>query len=305
MARRAKDGRGIGAVREAGPSIISVLDALNRSEPRPPDDGEQKDKKNYAERLSNNLAVVIANALRQTGQFPGVLPNADGTGRETTTASGAHKKPKKTDVRFSTFDTGLELLVSVKTLSFRDSSMKKGQRVSGRYTKNMVRNDHELRAEATDLHERHPYAVLIGTLFLPFRACDDGESDKSSFAHAVITFRPRAGRSKPTDPNQLFERFFIGLYEIEGEHRGDVSFFDVTENPPRRGRPKRIQSSDSQAPRGLLSFDEMIGEVVKTYGIRNRRYIEWADEAEPTVPLLESPPEDADDTDESIPESGS
>jgi hypothetical protein len=280
---------------EGTPILLSFSDALDRSEPRPSDDGSREEKKNYAERLSNNLAVVLASALRSTGQFDGILPNPDGTGRETKTVSAAHKKLKKTDVRFSTFDTGLELLVSVKTLSFRDTSLRKGQRVLGRYTKNMVRNDHELRAEATDLHERHPYAVLVALMFLPFRACDDGDADKSSFAHAVVTYRPRTGRSKPSDPHQLFERFFIGLYEYAGESRGEVWFFDVAENPPRRGRPSRF--ADSPNRRGLLSFDEMIGEVVKAYGIRNQRYIEWADEPEPTVPTLEAPPEDEVDPD--------
>jgi len=282
-------------VKEERVGLFDVRDALKHSEPRPSDDGPQADKKNYAQRFSNNLAVVLANALRKTGQFEGILPKPDGTGRETKTVSGAHKKLKKTDVRFSTFDTGLELLVSVKTLSFRDTSKKNGERILGRYTKNMVRNDHELRAEATDLHERHPYAVLVGLMFLPFRACDDGGVDKSSFAHAVVTFRPRAGRNKPSDPHQLFERFFIGLYEHEGERCGDVWFFDVLENPPRRGRPRR--SNDTQGRRSLLTFDEMIGEIVKTYGIRNRRYIEWADESEPIVPTLESlPEEDVDET---------
>ncbi|MBK7831964.1 MAG: hypothetical protein IPJ56_06350 [Gemmatimonadetes bacterium] len=98
-----------------------------------------------------------------------ILPRPDGSGRETGAASGASKKLKKTDVRFSTFDTGLELLVSIKTYSFQDprKDKKTGQVILGRYTKNMVRNDHELRAEAMDHHERHPYAVLVALFFLP------------------------------------------------------------------------------------------------------------------------------------------
>lgn len=281
----------------AGQTIDSFREALDRTEPRPADDSaDQKAKKNYAERLSNALAVLVANRLRATGQFPGILPNPDGTGRETKSASGAHKKAKKTDVRFSTADTGLELLVSIKTLSFRDWKSVKGVPTPGRYTKNMVRNDHELRAEAMDHHERHPYAVLGGILFLPFRACDDGHGkgsgDKSSFAHAVVTFRPRTGRVKPNDPHQQFERFFIGLYEHEGDRRGEVWFFDVADKPPRRGRPRRADPPKGQHRTGLLSLDEMVGEIVKAYGIRNQRYIEWADEEEPVLPSLDAPPED-------------
>lgn len=264
---------------------ILFREVLDQIEPRPADDGPQAQKKNYAESFSNRIAVWLAARLRAVGTFPGILPHADGSGRESKVAAGGAKKPKKTDVRFSTADTGLELLVSVKTLSFRDARKDKqtGAILLGRYTKNMVRNDHELRAEAMDLHERFPYAVLIGLLFLPFRACDDGKDDKSSFAHAVMTLRPRAGRVRPTDPHQLFERMFIGLYEHEGPVRGDVTFFDVTTNPPRRGRPQG----------GLIDPDALVGEIVKSYGIRNRRYMEWADEAPgEAAPLLEAPTED-------------
>lgn len=250
------------------------------------------DKKNYAERFSNKLAILIANKLRESdGTLAEVLPRPDGSGRETGAASGASKKLKKTDVRFSTFDTGLELLVSLKTYSFQDprKDKKSGQVVLGRYTKNMVRNDHELRAEAMDHHERHPYAVLVALFFLPMRACDDAGTDKSSFAHAIMTFRSRAGRNEPSDPHQKFERFFVALYEHEGDKRGDVWFFDVMDKPPRRGRPQRVDVPKVEARRGLLTLDEMVREIVKAYGIRNRRFIEWADEDPNDVDLLEAP----------------
>jgi hypothetical protein len=278
------DERGLKSASAPG-SFREVLDEV---EPRPADDAAQAPKKNYAEWFSNRIAVWIASQLRATGSFPGMLPNADGSGRETRVASGVAKKPKKTDVRFSTHDTGLELLVSVKTLSFRDTrkDKKTGTVVLGRYTKNMVRNDHELRAEAMDLHERFPYAVLVGALFLPMRACEDGKDDKSSFAHAVMTLRHRAGRVRPTDPHQLFERMFIGLYDQDEPRRGDVAFFDVMSRPPRRGRP----TAD------LLSAETFVLEIAKAYGIRNRRYMEWADEAPGvTAPLLERQPEDEAD----------
>jgi hypothetical protein len=116
---------------------------------------------------------------------------------------------------------------------------------------------------------------------MPIDSCDDGAADISSFAHAILTFRPRAGRKLPTDPDQLFERFFIGLYEHDGPSAGEIGFYDVTtERPPRRGRPGN-----------LMSLDEMIGEVIKAYGIRNRRYMEWADE-DGLLPDLESSPEE-------------
>jgi hypothetical protein len=280
--------------------VGSFADALHQAGPKPDEStGTRAQKKNYAERLSNKLAVLVANRLRSTGEFPGILPNPDGTGRETGAAAGASKKLKKTDVRYSTFDTGLELLVSIKTYSFRDPRKDRdGNVVLGRYTKNVVRNDHELRAEAMDHHERHPFAVLAGMFFLPMRACDDAGSDKSSFAHAIMTFRPRAGRVLPTDPQQLFERLFVGLYEDGPDGTPALWFFDVMDKPPRRGRPQRIPPTAGSPRGGLLSLDETIDEIVKTYGIRNRRYIEWADSDEATLDVAPAPDAEADDEDE-------
>lgn len=272
--------------------IDSFLAALEAAEPRPEASADRGPKKNYAERFSNTLAVLIANRLRATGQFDGILPDFDGTGRESQSASGRNKKAKKTDVNYSTKSSGLELLVSIKTLSFKDAKRKRSKEVETvtyeRYTKNMVRNDHELRAEAMDHHERHPFAVLVGALFLPVDSCDDGANDKSSFAHAVMTFRNRAGREKPSEPPQFFERFYLALYEWEGNKRGNVGFFDITSSPPKRGRPKT-----------LLALEEVIAEIVKVYGLRNRRYIEWADEDQTsaTIPTLEAAPTEGDDED--------
>ena len=156
--------------------IASFADALAHAGEKPLDSATRDQKKNYSERLSNSIAVLLASRLRKAGGFKSILPNPDGLGRETGSASGAQKKLKKTDVRFATQDTGLELLVSVKTLNFHDVKKDKkdpGKIVIGRYTKNMMRNDHELRAEAMDHHERFPYAVLIGLFFIPVDAGDD------------------------------------------------------------------------------------------------------------------------------------
>ncbi|GMV17470.1 MAG: hypothetical protein AMXMBFR56_56940 [Polyangiaceae bacterium] len=274
---------------KTGPTLTvpaTFAEVLEQVEPRPDELAERKAKKNYAEALSNRAAVWLAAKLRKFREFHGILPNPDGTGRETRVASGKTRKPKKTDVRFSTADTGLELLVSVKTYSFRDPRTIKetGEVVLGRYSKNMVRNDHELRAEAMDLHERFPYAVVIGVMFIPFRACDDakGKNGISSFAAAVMTFRARAGRRKPTEPNQLLERMFIALYESEGPTKGEVYFFDVEDRPPRQRRPASLKSEE-----------EFIQEVVKAYGVRNKTYIEFADEI-PGAPLLQHPEADED-----------
>jgi hypothetical protein len=263
-------------------SVEVFLDVLVACEPRPEPLAPREPKKAYSERLSNKIAVLIANKLRATGQFKGeILPSAAGRGREKPVPSGAFNKPKKTDVNFSTL-SGLELLVSIKTLGFRDV-LKTGQ--LGRYTKNMVRNDHELRAEAMEFHERYPYAVLAALFFIPRDACDDGENDKSSFAHAVMTFRARAGRDRPDEPAQMFELFYIGLYDWEeGPNRGRLEFFDVMDAPRRRGSPSK-----------LVSLEQVIKRIVAVYGLRNRRYIPFEeDEAggDGGVPQLSPAPEE-------------
>lgn len=285
------------------PSIQTFEDALLRAGPRPADDADRDLKKNYSERLSNSIAVLLASKLRATGRFGTILPMPDGSGRETGSASGSNKKIKKTDVRYATSDTGLELLVSIKTLNFRDAKKDRatGRLTIGRYTKNMVRNDHELRAEAMDHHERFPYAVLIGVFFIPIDACDDGTADKSSFAHAVMTFRPRAGRADTSDPAAKFERFFIGLYDANDSSGTHVGFFDVLTPPPRRGRPPwPTESSDPARGERLLTLDQVITEIVREYGIRNRTYIRWADEkpSDASLPDLMPSPEDDDGSDE-------
>lgn len=234
----------------------------------------QAQKKNYAERLSRGLAQRFADALRP--HFDGVLPDASGRGQESRVRSA--KGFKKLDVNYSTPELGLGLGVSIKTINFPDPKTK-------RYTKNYTRADAELRAEATDYHDRQPYAVMVAVVFLPLDSCDDGGKSgaPSSFGQSVQIFRYRAGRSKPTDPSMLFERVFIGLYDTREPTFGKVGFFDVMTAPPKCGQPKE-----------LLSFREMVEQIVATYDARNRPKFEWADaEPEPvTLPSIDLEAED-------------
>jgi hypothetical protein len=105
------------------------------------------EKKNYAERLSRALANRVAQHLRSA--FPNILPDADGKGQESQARTS--KGYKRLDVNYSTPELGLGLGVSIKTINFTDGRSK-------RYTKNYTRADGELRAEASDYHERQPYA---------------------------------------------------------------------------------------------------------------------------------------------------
>src|SRR5262245_51993716 len=110
--------------------ITTVKDALEKSGPRPPDDGKQATKKNYAERFSRHIATCVANALRL--QFPGITPTE--TGEQQESPARTSKGLKKLDVNYSTPQLGLALGVSIKSINFRDPKTK-------RYTKNYSRND--------------------------------------------------------------------------------------------------------------------------------------------------------------------
>lgn len=262
MRRRPRDGGHAGPL--TGPTPMeSIRDALEAAGLRS-EATSATAKKNYAERFSRALATCFANALRP--HFAGISPDPSGKKQEmpARTAKGF----KKLDVNYSTVDLGLALGVSVKTLNFRDAA-------SARYTKNYTRIDAELRAEATDYHQRQPYSVLVGVLFLPVDACDDaGKAKKaelknvSSLGEAVRRFRYRAGRETPRDDVDLFERFFIGLYEPDGPEAGATRFLDVMAPPP---RARRLRPDEG------LSFDEVIAAIVATYNERNDPPFTWAE----------------------------
>jgi hypothetical protein len=261
-----------------------LLAALDAAEPKPDPKAEREDKKNYAQRLSNRLAQTVADAMR--GTFPAVTPTATGAGQEATVPVEGGQK--RLDVKVTDPALGLIVSVSIKTYSFQDYDRRNDR--LGRWTKNVVRNDHELRGEAMVLHQRQPYSVLVAVLFAPYETCDDGNPAstsnraKSSFAHTATTLAKRSGRGKRSiigaqagtyvdigadDPRtELFERVFVGLYESSGHDRGAVRFFDVEQPPPRNGRP-----TDEQT----LSFDELVAVIEAEVARRNRTAPTWAD----------------------------
>lgn len=234
-------------------------------------------KKNYAELLSRALATRFANALR--APFPGILPDELGKGQESKARTA--KGVKKLDVNYSTAELGLGLGLSIKTINFRDAA-------SNRYTKNYTRADGELRAEASDYHVRQPYAVMVAVVFIPLDACDDAKKDPSSFGQAVRIFRFRGGRDDPTDDPNLFEAVFIGLYDTDPQRFGEVSFFDVTNAPPKSGRPK-----------DAMGFSELVDEIRRTYDRRNSPVFEWADASEEVLSEPVTNPDEEEEEGES------
>jgi hypothetical protein len=219
---------------------------------KPPPDADRGEKKNYAQRLSNQLARVVADGPRP--HYPDITPTAAGAGQEATVdvANGR----KRLDVKVLDPTLGLVLCISIKTYSFQDYNTKTGK--LGRWTKNIVRNDHELRGAAMVLHQRQPYSVLVAVLSTPLSTCDDGDrtqaSDvgKSSFAHHVTTPAKRSGRGKRA---------------VQGGP--DRLWVDVAEqSPPRNGRPADAQT---------LSFEEFPEVAHHEVERRNRFAPSWSD----------------------------
>lgn len=252
------------------PKKLTVEQAFRNAEPRPHPDAPRQDKKNYAERLSRQLAQVFADELRP--HFDGILPDVIGQGQESKVRTS--KGFKKLDVNYSTIQLGLALGLSIKTINFADARSK-------RFTKNYSRNENELRAEATDYHKRQPWAVLVAVIFLPISSCDDAaqrvEDGASSFGSAVRFFRNITGRKRVDDDADRFEGVYVGLYD----QQADVRFFNVENRPPKRRRPSVSETIDIAG---------LIAEIRSVYEGRNSPPFTWADD-----PSVETDPLNLED----------
>jgi len=222
-------------------------------------------------------------------RYPDILPREDDTGHESSTLGAKGKK--RIDVKVWDTDKGLELLVSIKSYSFRDWSKKK--QAARRYTKNIKRNRFELQDEAVTIHRRQPFAVMVAMMFMPITACDDGDPTKtqgvqgiSSFGHAVTVLRSQAGRRSDEDSAERFERIYIGLYEYDDlDHRGEIGFFDVEDLPPRASRPGNLRP-----------LEDVVEEIVRITTERHTDVIEWDISYEELE--AEATADDAEDDDE-------
>jgi hypothetical protein len=179
----------------------ALNEAVRGAGPRPEDDAGREAKKNYAERLSNRVALAIAARLRELG-LAGCQPDAAG-GRERQFAGGIGAK--KVDVSHATEEDGLILAVSVKSISFAD-------RRTRNYQKNLTNRRGDLLAEATTLHQRFPYAVIGGLFLFDERAERDGTGRRpSTVMTAHEYFRAFDRRHSQSNAVEKFEALGILL----------------------------------------------------------------------------------------------
>lgn len=187
----------------------ALLGAIRSCGQKPADDSPQAKKKNYNEKLSAAVALVVAQELRDRG-----MGEARPSGPGEVGASGAERRlaggigAKKVDVTWATEESGLLLAVSVKTILFRDSKTRN-------YQKNLTNRRADLLNEAVTLHRRFPYAVL--SAFLIFDAGAEGDATarrKSTFENAGPRLRLFTGRRDPAGRDEQYEKFYVLLADL-------------------------------------------------------------------------------------------
>lgn len=185
-----------------------LVEAVRSVGAKPADDAPQSEKNPWVARLSNAIALALAQELRDRG-----MTEARPAGPGDIGLSGAERRlaggigAKRVDVSWATEESGLILACSVKTIMFRD-------RVSRAYQKNLTNRRGDLLVEAVTLHRRFPYAVLTGFLFLDAQAAHDHTTRrKSTFQNAFPRLRLFTGRRDPAGREEQFERLFLLLVD--------------------------------------------------------------------------------------------
>lgn len=269
------------------PRLLAALDAADAG-------GRRSDalvapaaspKVQWSNRFADACARMIADEMRRHRVFRKltVLPDREGSNEPPTFVAG--DKKKKVDVVASSIVSGLQVGISLKGMNFRDQS-------ALNFDKNLTGRTYELQDEVRVIHGYQAAAFLVAVYFMPIGATVDkrGSRSVSSFGRVIEHLRGRTGRLDPTLASQLdrADMAAVALYvpgdEERFEHgsspegvfeyrdvlpRGVIRYFDVLEDPPRRGRPQIGATLDLE---GLVDL------VVQRYegGGTNVR-IEWAE----------------------------
>jgi hypothetical protein len=181
---------------------MSLLDAVIAAGIHPSIDAKQSDKKRYSEILSQRLAEEVAKGLREIG-FPNVKPLPGGPGER---AFQGGLGPKKVDVSYADEQHGLQLAVSIKTIT------------SFPYGKNLKNRFYDLCPEGITLHLRFPYSVICALFCLPSPANEDATDRKSStFERSRKLLSTISGRREYTDPGEKFENIVMLLFQSRSD----------------------------------------------------------------------------------------
>lgn len=205
-------------------------EALKQLPSKPPDSAAAPAKKGYSEKVSNAVALALAQELRLRGlkecrpAGPGDLGDDSGAERRMAGGLGA----KKVDVTWATEPSGLLLGISVKTINYRDGKTKNFQ-------KNLINRRGDMLMEAVTLHRRFPYAVLCGLFFLDKDAAKDQTGRrKSTFHNAHSRLQLFTNRDDPAGREEQFERFYLLLLDASPKavHTAAYKVGDATTKVP-------------------------------------------------------------------------
>ena len=208
---------------------MALKDAVVRAGVIPTDNSVQSVKKAYSETLSHELAIEVADALRDCGFFSVkperfVVPKGKHKGeikivKEKEFQGGLG--PKRVDVSYSDDRHGLMLAVTIKSINF-PSFPRIPQTVPpqfdyskpGNFSKNVKNRFGDLTTESITLHLRFPFAV-VGCLFvMPERSrTEKGVNMRiSTFDRGVKLYGTISGRPAYGDPAERFEDVVLMLY---------------------------------------------------------------------------------------------
>ena len=178
---------------------MSLLDAVIAAGVLPTSSALQRDKKRFSEILSRQLAQEVAAGLRRAG-FGAVKPAPGGPGER---AFQGGLGPKKVDVSYADEQHGLQLAVSIKTIT------------AAPYGKNLKNRFYDLCPEGITLHLRFPYSVICALFCFPSAANEDTTAVRtvSTFERARKLLGTISGRREYTDPGEKFENVTMLLFQ--------------------------------------------------------------------------------------------
>lgn len=226
--------------------------AIKNAGPRPSESSSQSEKKRYSERVSNEVAPVLASELRKRGlreaqpRDPQAVGVKGKRGSERRIAGGLGDK--KVDVTVATEHAGLVLAISVKTISWRDSKTRNFQ-------KNLQNRKADLVFEVTTLHKRFPYAVVGGLVLLYEDAERDNELEGrenstriSTYSRAHQLLKIFNHRQGTRNEDSKFEYLALGLYRTD---------------------PPTYRLHEAGTPNRSLTLDEFLSKLLEVVAERN------------------------------------